>query len=529
MKTPRTHQGSSPHDRAGIIDQNETTPWLRHTRWPDLFRNRPLEVITASAQQPDFVQGQDYLVGQWKGASMKSSAEAETQLRILLQGVDLMFNHVFWPHPFRAVSCLKRYISVWKRFLCFVFRVLRFKERQRQELYHFELGLDEERMMYYIVSLVTQLHGSEQAYSCVRTAEDDESSYASSDESDEDSDFEEGTHLGVDNNSMRNESEFVLPSRPWLELSEALFQLSMMFWTYRDTAGDMSSSAIIYYTAVMGIQRRSMSYHSAHNSTPGLAALMWIGRSLFLEYALPVYGYSTLAYHWPSRDQYSSQPERLESIRPKYLIRGCYTPFGELIELKAFAKSIVRQEGMPGNLSWAPDGRSFVVGNDKEVRLSDFCRTYHKAITLVEEQVEEMMLGIRPSFNVDDIRDDLSCRRAGWSFLQKPENNLSDAWEMLANKLRTSQFRGKPFATASHWCPDTCLAYLNLGVDLNKSAFAALQLSGGLPGRGSEVTSIRCLNTELSIRNVFFYGGRMIIVISYNKARASNNYSFYIV
>jgi hypothetical protein len=37
------------------------------------------------------------------------------------------------------------------------------------------------------------------------------------------------THIGVDNNSMQYESEFVLPSRPWLELSEALFQLSMMF------------------------------------------------------------------------------------------------------------------------------------------------------------------------------------------------------------------------------------------------------------------------------------------------------------
>ncbi|KAJ4032987.1 hypothetical protein NW756_014038 [Fusarium oxysporum] len=256
---------------------------------------------------------------------------------------------------------------------------------------------------------------------------------------------------------------------------------------------------------------------------------MWIGRALFLEYALPLYSYATLAYHWPSRDQYHSQPERLEVIRQRYLVRGCYTPFGELIELKAYAKSIVRQEGMPGNLSWAPDGRSFVVGNDKEVRLSDFCRTYHKAIALVEEYVEEMMLGLRPSFNINDIRDDLNCRKAGWSFLQKPENYLSDACETLVNKLRTSQFRGKPFATASHWHPDTCLAYLNLSLDLNRSAFAALQISSGLPGRGSEVTRIRCLNTELTLRNVFFYGGRIIIMISYNKARASNNYSFYIV
>ncbi|KAH7150626.1 hypothetical protein DER46DRAFT_689065 [Fusarium sp. MPI-SDFR-AT-0072] len=178
----------------------------------------------------------------------------------------------------------------------------------------------------------------------------------------------------------------------------------------------------------MGIQRRLMSYYPAHDSMGGLAALI----------------YTTLAYHWPSRDQYHSQPKRLEAIRQRYLIQGYYTPFGELIELKAFAKSIVRREGMPGNLSWAPDGRSFVVGNDKEVKLSDFCKTYHNAIALVKEQVEEMMLGLKPGFNIDVVRDDLNCRKAGWSFLQKPENKLSDAWEMLIDKLRTSQFRGKP-------------------------------------------------------------------------------------
>ncbi|QKD57378.2 uncharacterized protein FOBCDRAFT_118446, partial [Fusarium oxysporum Fo47] len=176
---------------------NETTPWLRHTRWPELFRNRSLEIITTSAQQPDFVQGQDYLLGQWGGSSIKSSAEAETQLRILLRGLDLMFNRVmatmartsytsrcwlntysrndFWPHPSRAVLCSKRYISVWKRLICFVFRVLGFKERQRQELYNFRLGLKEEKMMHYILSLARQLPSREQGCSHMHPVEDDES------------------------------------------------------------------------------------------------------------------------------------------------------------------------------------------------------------------------------------------------------------------------------------------------------------------------------------------------------------------
>ncbi|KAH7231140.1 hypothetical protein BKA59DRAFT_362765, partial [Fusarium tricinctum] len=71
--------------------------------------------------------------------------------------------------------------------------------------------------------------------------------------------------------------------------------------------------------------------------------------------------------------------------------------------------------------------------------------------------------------------------------------------------------------------------YLSTGVKLNKSAFTAIHFKASLPSQGTEVTSIQYLNSKLSIRNVFFYDRRMIIIISYNKARASNHYTFYIV
>ena len=33
-------------------EDSETTPWLKHTGWPQRFWNRPLDVITASAKLP---------------------------------------------------------------------------------------------------------------------------------------------------------------------------------------------------------------------------------------------------------------------------------------------------------------------------------------------------------------------------------------------------------------------------------------------------------------------------------------------
>ncbi|KAH7120445.1 hypothetical protein B0J13DRAFT_599615 [Dactylonectria estremocensis] len=137
----------------------------------------------------------------------------------------------------------------------------------------------------------------------------------------------------------------------------------------------------------------------------------------------------------------------------------------------------------------------------------------------VYEQVNEMMLGWDPSIDLSTIRDDLTCRTAGWFKIQqlvlrKTENNLGNIWKTLLHRLESASFHSQPF--------------IKSGLRLNKTAFAAFHMTASLPGRGSEITSIRYINTKLAIRNVFFHGGQMIIIISYNKARASNNYAFYI-
>jgi hypothetical protein len=312
-----------------------------------------------------------------------SSAETEAQLQIILHGLDLMFDRAratldrtpyisrcwlntfakdaFWPHGFRVIPSFKKYLAIWKRFICFVFRILQYPPRQRKEVYNLRLGPNEVKMMQHILYLVGQLQLGEDGHvSDSSDSSDDEprgqdwyrdcdSDIPSGPENtdidqdfdtttDEDVDLGEDEEVGEDQISGYEGSDFCLPSGYWLRLSEALFQLSMMFWTHQDRAGNMSSSAIIHYKAVMRIKQQSLAFHSAHNSTSELAGLIWIGRLLFLEYALPVHSYATLVYEWPCRDHFPSQPDRLDAIRKKYLIRGCYTPFGEIIELKAFAK-----------------------------------------------------------------------------------------------------------------------------------------------------------------------------------------------
>ncbi|KAH7408849.1 hypothetical protein BKA64DRAFT_540934, partial [Cadophora sp. MPI-SDFR-AT-0126] len=70
--------------------------------------------------------------------------------------------------------------------------------------------------------------------------------------------------------------------------------LSMAFWTFRSTTGDLALSVLMYFTSILSIHRRALTYKSAYSYTLILLALIWISRLLFLKYALSLYTYSTL-------------------------------------------------------------------------------------------------------------------------------------------------------------------------------------------------------------------------------------------
>jgi hypothetical protein len=207
----------------------------------------------------------------------------------------------FWPHEFKIVKCLKRYVDVWKRFICYVFRVQHFESHQQQDIYNLRLGRDETIMMRHILYLVTLLQREATNYNwnldegCEGDEDKPSDSEYEDDDDDEDDRETDEKHINecdqveTENHSNGNNahsganggrdelsinSTFSLPSGLWLHLSEAIFQLSMMFWTYQEPTGDMSASTIIHYAAVLGIQGPSLTFHPAHSSSPKLSALM---------------------------------------------------------------------------------------------------------------------------------------------------------------------------------------------------------------------------------------------------------------
>jgi hypothetical protein len=68
---------STQTDYVAATGTGETTPWLQHTRWAELFRNRSLEIIAATAKLQASQWSRRYLLGQWQGLYIWSSAETE--------------------------------------------------------------------------------------------------------------------------------------------------------------------------------------------------------------------------------------------------------------------------------------------------------------------------------------------------------------------------------------------------------------------------------------------------------------------
>ncbi|PTD06399.1 hypothetical protein FCULG_00011852 [Fusarium culmorum] len=99
-------------------------------------------------------------VSRWHDMALRSPAPVEAQLRVILRAktsyrsrclLDTYWKDNFWPHEFKVVKCLERYVDVWKRFICYVFRVQHFQTHQQQDIYNLRLGSDQTIMIRHVL------------------------------------------------------------------------------------------------------------------------------------------------------------------------------------------------------------------------------------------------------------------------------------------------------------------------------------------------------------------------------------------
>ncbi|KAK7592043.1 hypothetical protein V3481_006678 [Fusarium oxysporum f. sp. vasinfectum] len=190
------------------------------------------------------------------------------------------------------------------------------------------------------------------------------------DKDDEDDKSEEEDHGRNEDQSRKNKAmrssggEEVPPLAE--EVLELLFGLIMAFCTEEVIDSRPDSTLLVYFSGVLGFSADITGFLPARSYTSNLAALIYIQRLLFLEYALPAQGYPCLGI---ARRPRTGQIARLQNVRKEYLVLGSQSPFEELFSLLVFGRAIAGLETPAFLLKWSNNGQILSYRDDIAVHM----------------------------------------------------------------------------------------------------------------------------------------------------------------
>jgi Orsellinic acid/F9775 biosynthesis cluster protein D len=514
------------------VEQSDTTPWLQYTKWPQQFANRPIEIIAATAQQPCLYPTEEYVLGFWNGVAIASPMVNEVRIQTILSMLGDMFDRCqqtldassyqlrcwvksfthssLYPYPLKrheSKATEQRYINLWKRFFCYIFRVWTMSEEARSEIY----GLVFSKQQEMIISRIWQ------------AMDENTTDYMGSEQGEESEEETEGqsesetASIRDDHHKPTSEVDYETS-----QITEWLFALSCQFVAQISQPSREASLPLVHFVGVLGIHSYNLVYRTAYAFTPTIAGLIWICRLLMLEYALPVAQYQDLC--WPDRESYDDQIARMHSVRRKFLCRGGFHPTACLIEALLYGRRIARKEGARTNVSWSSNKDTLIL-YEQRVTMSAFRQMVWCSVHECQNMLTRAMFHWSPGpTDLAAIADDLTEDRPGWSFLKNPKNGL----QLSFRHLHRRAFVPEALMKSNRWSVPRCRQYLSQVEELKQQLLVCIHLTGGMPGRGSEITTIKWCNTRHTMRNIFVYHGRLMVLIEYNKTRASTNNAFYI-
>jgi hypothetical protein len=79
------------------------------------------------------------------------------------------------------------------------------------------------------------------------------------------------------------------------------------------------------------------------------------------------------------------------------------------------------------------------------------------------------------------------------------------------------------------WVPSQAAKYLQQVAAFQQQLLLCIHFTGGMPGRGTEIGTMKWCNTRTTMRNVFVLHALLLIVLEYQKAQYSTHRAFYVV
>jgi hypothetical protein len=273
--------------------RHETTNWLKRAGWTSHFTGRDLSEVYACSRMPGKDDGElRRLVAAMNRLFLDRCVDGLKSMplmtRLLLASPHHQDAHSRPFGPLQEKTSMDRYLIYWTRFLCYCLNVLRLDEAALLRRHGLSFSSAQRRSL-------EQLWG----------------------------------HL--------QDGEY-----PEADLEEELLQLSAGFWVQR-LDGDPFENPLWHFVSVLGIDGESGQFRPAHLFTYVLAGLVYVGRALLGEWAIPT----------KERPGIEDLGERFAQVRNTWLCKATYSPMGYTLSLLLYGRSIAKETGSRLMVSWS--------------------------------------------------------------------------------------------------------------------------------------------------------------------------------
>jgi hypothetical protein len=289
--------------------------------------------------------------------------------------------------------------------------------------------------------------------------------------------------------------------------------MTVFFATEEFTDGRAASSLLVYFSGILGFSGDGSTYRRAREFTSSLSSLIYLLRMIFLEWALPY-----RAYPYIGR---TSRPEKghlvlLNTIRHRYTCYGCLSPLIEFIALRAYGRKMAHTDGPAFRVFWSEDGETFFYEGGS-LRMDQFRDLGHDLVRQCATLCRLLMYDWQPDVQLDEIRDDLTNSRQGFSFVHHPANQLSQAYLELSTRACTAPVNG--LLRNDRWVFSEVKQYLSMCEQCLRLFMCIFLCIAGQGPRVMELLTLECTNGSATWRGIYVYNGYMMYVSRYHKSR----------
>jgi hypothetical protein len=382
-------------------------------------------------------------------------------------------------------STWRRYTGVWKALLCFTYRTQQLDQSPR--LRHRLTG--------------TQLSNLDRA---IRRAE------------------EWGRYVEVDQPSSKRATAAIEQLTDAVD--ESCLDLCISLLDH-DLRGDLFESVVVGFLAVLGIDSGKGILKDAYHYTPSLSGFIKIAQMLVIQKAVVA-----------ARDGVVSQPaDLLDEMRARFLIHGTRSPFSWANRMRMYGKKVRDSTTCLGVISWSDDDQSLSYKGIQHLSIQSFQDFARDQVVKAQAQLEQLLM-LHPDESRDDlgvgfwmhrVTDNAAENARDWNFLQDPRNlqgtlPCRENW-LLERVLGNAWLRDEfilPGSSAKQvrWNQAAVKTYRQQIDAFLERLLLLVHITSGQPARGTEILSIRCVNTVNGCyRNLFIDNGMVSTVTDYHK------------